>query len=347
VSVQPAEPIDCTSSAQESSVVTRLRIFSVLDLPVLAPMLADAGMKLVDLGGRGEAFLAVAPLVRFADYYVCEPDPIEAQRLKEQLPREFPWRSLTVLSEAIASRRGEAVLHVTSSPGMSSLLEPDPGVTGHFFLSSRFQIVGTTTVPTLPLDEAASRYGFTDACFLKIDTQGTELEILQSGPRLVRESLLGVYVECSFRPFYRGQALFSDVDSHLRESGFALFSLSRTNLRRAGYRQSLYSRRVASWAHCLYLREPETLLSAGTSARLQLPRLLGLALAFEQYDLAFEIVAMAGRVGLLDEHAWQQLAEDVESCVSFATHRLVRAAKKNGRVDDLMSSSFRDKKQIE
>jgi hypothetical protein len=104
-------------------------------------------------------------------------------------------------------------------------------VTGRFYLHRKFAVTGTASVPLVPLDDAAALYGFFDACFLKIDTQGTELDILESGPRLVGESLLGVHVECSFRPFYKGQPLFADVDGHLRRHGFELCSLGRTNVR--------------------------------------------------------------------------------------------------------------------
>src|SRR5262249_46261646 len=149
-------------------------------------------------------------------------------------------------------------------------------------------------------------------------TQGTELDILQSGSRLVRESLLAVHTESLFQPFYKGQSLFADVDSFLRGNGFALFSLNRTTLRRSGYRPSLYSKRVVAWAHCLYMREPETLLAAEPEKlRRNLPRLLALALAFEHYDLSLEIVAIASRTGLLQPHDLTQLTTDVERVAAF------------------------------
>ena len=107
------------------------------------------------------------------------------------------------MSAAVASRQGEARLHLTLKAGMSSLLEPDPEVTRRFCLEGTFRVVDTATVPVVPLDMAASQYGFTDAAFLKLDTQGTELEILRSGSRLVRESLLAVHTESLFQPLYR------------------------------------------------------------------------------------------------------------------------------------------------
>ena len=100
-----------------------------LDYPVLTELLHDAGIKLVDIGGRGSAFATFIPLAPLADYYVSEPDYAEAQRLKQQLPLKAPWRSVTVLSEAVASVRGHAPLYLTSELGMSSLLKPNLEVT--------------------------------------------------------------------------------------------------------------------------------------------------------------------------------------------------------------------------
>jgi len=322
--------------------------FAVQKFPVLTTLLSDAAIKLVDIGGRGSAFAWLLPLAAFADYYVSEPDVAEAERLKQQLPLEAPWRTVTVMAEAMGSRRGESHLYLTTRPGLSSLLEPDPEVTRRFYLEAKFRVVKTTTVPTVPLDEASTQYGFADATFLKIDTQGTELDILQSGSRLVRESLLGIHTESLFHPFYKGQSLFADVDTYLRQNGFALFSLNRTTLRRFGYRESLYSKRVIAWAHCLYLREPETLLSADREAvRRQVSRLLGVALAFQHYDLALEITAIARRVHLLAENEQDRLADEVRRICRSATRHMMRRAEEEGLTKELMAPSFRDKRRLE
>ena len=317
-------------------------------LPALTSLLSAAGLKLVDIGGRRSSFPELVTLAPFADYYISEPDSAEAAHLSEHLTRDLSWRSVTVIGEAIGSRRGPGTLYVTRQPGMSSLLEPDPGVTRRFYLGDRFEVVSTTTVPVLPLDDAAERYAFTDACFLKIDTQGTELDILHSGSRLVRHSVVGVYVECSFRPFYKGQPLFSDIDSHLRAHGFELFSLSRANLRRAGYHSTQYSRRITAWAHCLYFREPNTLAPASDTTGRALTQLLGLALAFQHHDLAIETVAAIGATDALDDTRFAALTADVRSCVGRGTRHARHKAREQG-VDDqaLLGASFRDRKHLE
>ena len=329
------------------------KLFTTLDLPVLTALLNEAGLKLVDIGGRGAAFDPLITLARFAEYYVCEPDSAEAERLTASLPRDATWRRLTVFDTAIASRPGVAGLHITAAPGMSSLLEPDPVVAGRFCLAPKFDVVSVVEVTTMTLDDAAARYGFEDAAFVKLDTQGTELDILQSGPRLVAGPLLGVYAELSFHPFYKGQPVFADVDSHLRQQGFTLCSLHRTMLRRAGYQPPRYSRRIVTWAHCLYLREPASLVAGASADPHALPRLLGLAAAFQHFDLAFEIAVLIGQVGLLAAAEAACLAQEIERASDLSLRYLLR--KKDERDEDaaagpaesLTAPSARDKTQRE
>lgn len=311
------------------------KLFTTLDLPVLVSLLQDAGLQLVDVGGRGSAFYPLVTLAPFARYFVSEPDVAEADRLTASLPREGPWRAVTVFNTAIASRA--ARLRVTAEPGMSSLLDPDPAVAGRFHLAPKFEVTAIVDVPTLSLDSAAAQYGFADAAFLKLDTQGTELDILESGPRLVADSLLGVFLEVSFRPFYRGQPVFADVDRHLRAQGFSLCEMQRTMLRRAGYRKALYSKRTVAWAHCLYFREPEELGRSGAGdLQLRLSRLLGLAVAFQHFDLAFEIAERLGLPGL---------AQEIESAATLSMRHLLykRTEGAESPVDELTAPSRRDK----
>ena len=55
--------------------------------------------------------------------------------------------------------------------------------------------------------------------FLKMDIQGAELKALENGVNILNTALL-VQVEVEFVELYKGQPLFSDVDSFLRSKGF-------------------------------------------------------------------------------------------------------------------------------
>jgi hypothetical protein len=80
-------------------------------------------------------------------------------------------------------------------------------------------------VETITLDQWAESCGVREIDYLKIDTQGTELEILQGGIRSLC-AVRALEVEVEFNPIYRGQPVFADVDSFLRREGFVLWRLS-------------------------------------------------------------------------------------------------------------------------
>jgi hypothetical protein len=162
--------------------------------------------------------------------------------------------------------------------------------------------------------------------------------------------VLGVYTESLFHPFYKGQSLFADIDTYLRHAGFSLYSLSRTAMRRRGYRPSMYSNRVVSWAHCLYLREPDALPPADDGSRgCHLARLLGLVLTFQYYDLALELVQAVRDAGLLNDADTRRLSSEALALARASQRRLMR--KRAGRAPDaqseLMSPNARDKHRHE
>jgi FkbM family methyltransferase len=292
---------------------------------ILDAFLERAGLKLIDVGARGEPRGAFAFLARHAELIAWEPDPDEAKRLEADLGERHVWRRVTVIPKAAGAHAGTATLYVTAKPGMSSLLAPNEDVVRRYPARRGFRVEGRVEVPVMSLDAAAADYGFTDACLAKLDTQGTELDILRSGERLVRDSLLGIYVEALFRPFYVGQSLFSDIDGYLRERGFVLMSLKRTQQRPFGYRKEFYSRREVLWAHCLYLRDPSWVAS-GTDL-LRVHRYLAIALAYEHLDLVFEVLRDKAVAHALDREYGADLVPAFEEHARRLTARTERRAR--------------------
>lgn len=267
---------------------------------VLQDLLERSDLKLVDIGARGGAQDQLKVLAPFSHYYACEPDSREAVVLPEKLREDAPWREITVIPYAISLNEGEATLNLTKQPGLSSLLKPNYPVVHRFHTAGFFDIESTAPVKTISLDHSAAQYGFNDACFIKLDTQGTELDILRSGSRLLEASVLGVYVEVSFHDFYQGQPLFSDVDSYLREKEFSLFGLELKLKRRAECNPRIFSRGQPVWGNALYLKEPEVIFREKNDAEAlrEVSRLLGISLAYGYYDFALELTKN-GRPALL------------------------------------------------
>ena len=249
-----------------------------------------ADFAILDIGARGGAPEWTTPLAPYTRYFACEPDPAAAALLKAALGTAHAWKSVTIVQQALAEPPGPTKLYVTRHTGMSSLLKPNLEVVNTFGLENEFTIEHEVTVSAVTLREAAARYGFEDLSLIKVDTQGTELNILQSGRDLLAGPVQGVFVEVEFRPFYQGQPLFSEVETFLRGLDFELISLEGVTRRRTntGWRVG-YSRREITWAHALFVKraiEPGT-MSANLLFRRTVQQ-IGIAMAREQFDLAAE-----------------------------------------------------------
>jgi len=107
--------------------------------------------------------------------------------------------------------------HVCANPLTSSLYKPNDRLLS-LFHNLPLPVVETTRVETRRLDDLPDLA----ACdLLKIDVQGAELDVLRGGPRIASGALV-VDVEVEFVPMYEGQALFGDIDVHLRGLDFML-----------------------------------------------------------------------------------------------------------------------------
>jgi hypothetical protein len=82
-----------------------------------------------------------------------------------------------------------------------------------------FDVLEKKTVKTVSLDDWHRDNDLPGVEFLELDTQGSELDILQGSKHLLTSSVLGLQVEVELFPMYKDQPLFSDVDSYLQRRG--------------------------------------------------------------------------------------------------------------------------------
>jgi FkbM family methyltransferase len=125
---------------------------------------------------------------------------------------------------ALSNQDGEAVLNITALPNMSSFLRPDPEVFGRYRKKDKdARIVGTENVPVKRLDALASADGFRPDV-LKIDTQGSELMVLEGATGSLRSVVLAE-IEVSFFRRYIDQPVFADIEKWMSDRGFELIEL--------------------------------------------------------------------------------------------------------------------------
>lgn len=158
----------------------------------------------------------VAALVGF------EPDEQECLRLNAHVPE---GRSERYLPTALGKSKGMATLHQAIRPACSSLYPPDPGTLSRYpQVFEDIREIGTQEVALTTLDDWWMDAGKPRVSFVKLDTQGSELDILVAGQAMLA-GCLGLELEVEFNTMYAGQPLFHEVDRFLRGLGFSLWRL--------------------------------------------------------------------------------------------------------------------------
>ena len=84
--------------------------------------------------------------------------------------------------------------------------------------------IGREMVPVVRLDSWAATAGIQGRMFLKIDTQGYELKVLQ-GATDILPLIHGMLVECSLTPQYEGQPLLHEIMEFLHRWHFQVIDI--------------------------------------------------------------------------------------------------------------------------
>ena len=116
-----------------------------------------------------------------------------------------------------------ATFYETNYAPTSSLYPPNTKLLEKFHYLNEFTtVIKEHQVQTHRLDEISE---IDRADFIKIDIQGSELIALENGVNVLKTAVL-VQVEVEFVEMYKGQPLFSDVDSFMRSQGFQFHCFS-------------------------------------------------------------------------------------------------------------------------
>ena len=258
--------------------------------------LGESSLGVVDVGSRDgihPIFRDVAPLLEVVGF---EPDAEECQRLQAEARRSCRFQSLTYVPCALGETDRQQVLQLSRSRGASSFYAPNRGFLDRFPDVGRFDVVATASVPVRSLDSLMADPTVPmprHLDFLKVDTQGSELEILRGARQALHTKVLGVEVEVEFARLYVDQPLFRDIDAFLEACGFTLFKLRRQEWvrRNFAHRPHLSAGQLV-FGDALYLRDP---LAPAAPWRPQDARqaeaLILLASLYDLHDFALEVLS--------------------------------------------------------
>lgn len=124
---------------------------------------------------------------------------------------------------AIGNDDGEIVINLAGNSASSSVLEM---LDLHSSVAPESRYVESELVPLRRLDSIATDYLRPDSvAFLKIDTQGYEDQVLL-GAKGIMDRFVGLQLELSLVPLYKGQSLFLELVEQLRSMNFELWAIA-------------------------------------------------------------------------------------------------------------------------
>ena len=188
-------------------------------LAALARVL-NPGAFIVDVGANEGQFIHALRSTVAIRAACLEPGANAFSRLRRSLEGVEGIEALNVAASATTAH---ADFFISSSDVGSSLLRP---VAGQH--SAWARTVAVERVRAVRLDELAETQQWPSIDLLKVDTQGSDLDVLTSaGSRLNGSSIGAVLVEVNFHNLYEGQESFGSICDHMESRGYFLAELFR------------------------------------------------------------------------------------------------------------------------
>lgn len=186
-------------------------------------------LSVVDVGGAVNLQPHWHRFHQVADFTVFEPHEKSYQDLLEQQRSGGYYRAFRYVNEALSGKGGVRTLYMSNVPTGTSLLPPKKGGLSDFPHNSYLYPMTEVPIETTTLEKSLSNAGVSVVHGIKLDTQGTEIEIMEGLGATLSESLLLVEMEIGVVEHYDvPSASLEQAIPFMRSLGLELFDL-RTN----------------------------------------------------------------------------------------------------------------------
>lgn len=252
------------------------------------------GIHFLDIGCSGSLDTKWSELFTFLYYTGFDPNAEECKRLNNQ---PYPFREARYLPYAIAGEKGTFTMYKTKSIYCYSLLRPNYNWLNRFSYSDLFIQTGTESVTCTTLNDLARGQGL-KADIIKLDTQGLELPILESGDEILKSAFC-VETETGFMENYIGETTYAQIDEFMRSKGFFMFDI---NIHRVGRMNSLseHGNYQPIWCEAVWLFD--FVNAKRKPSREQAIKALTICKALKYYDYGFELACYFHKLGVLDSN---------------------------------------------
>jgi FkbM family methyltransferase len=163
----------------------------------------------------------------------------------EYVNKNFPEN--VIYKNAVFDKEEDRDFYICNKLQCSSLFLPNEKVVKEYTKKDknnsrkyhRMDVKKVVSVKCIRLDSVISELD-KNFDFIKVDTQGAEIEVLKSLGKYLTSQIVGAKLELSFQSLYKGISLYGKVDKFMKNNGF----IQVKNLEKNKF-----------WGNFLYIRE--------------------------------------------------------------------------------------------
>ncbi len=287
--------------------MSAMSFFNLLKQRIVRPL------NLVDVGAAGGALDVWRQFGEKANIFCFEARESESATLAAA-NRDG---NIEYVPIALSKDKDGIELHLADNLGCSSTYRPVPELCRRHLACGQNRTMRTIRCPSATLDDFIAHRNLSEVHAIKLDTQGSELDILRGSEHALRNCQL-IIAETEFNELYSGQNLFCDLDRFLRDRGFVLWRFNNlahystgqigsdehvmhVGAAPGGHRLIHLPNGQLFWADALYVRKEAT--AAARDSMSPQAAIAGAALACQWrfFDLAVEMIRKSGDLDLVDQ----------------------------------------------
>jgi FkbM family methyltransferase len=222
---------------------------------IIDKLLENNKINVMDIGCRGGGSPELFFLYKHINLIGFDADKDEVDNLNGNKELASQFNRAAFYNYALDAEEGIKTLYLTRSLGSSSLYRPSSKYKS-LFSRSELDVMSEIQLKTEKLDVVVAKEMIKDIDFIKLDTQGTELNILKGAEKSLLPNLLMVESEVEFQEMYENQPLFPELDIFLREHNFTLFYLNRVyeKISTLNSNKYAYSKGLLTFGDVLYVK---------------------------------------------------------------------------------------------
>jgi FkbM family methyltransferase len=282
----------------------------------------------IDVGAANGLLPHWEALDGVANIYQVEPRAQACRELNEANERRRDPSLYKVIQTALSEKGGPSTLYVTNAPTGSSLLPIDVEASrdcSEYVDRTYLYPIVEETINTETLATVMGGLGRSRSDMIKLDAQGTELQILHGFGQTNCQNLLGIEIEIGLHEFYPPECGLEAILPFMRSCGLELFDARAARVHRPfSNDHSYYQRKVFSvhenspsisariWEFdAVFFRRKSLLIDSGDADALR--RMALVYCVYNYFSEAYDLLEKAEVIGLFTnsdaEHLKRQVIE--------------------------------------